>query len=201
MSAFPFQPTFILQKIPFKNRGTLNFELKILHITSLSALRMLGLRSTTGVFWLDLSGQHLEAWQEGCSSWAPLGQPRAQLSSQSGPPAPASPPAPRSSGPARGSRNSGWMVVEWMPSLWKNSLMFSATCKKKKWKSIFYVSKIKKGFLPISHRSNKYIQVKECGDAIGASISCLKICIRATCIEKQVVEGGGGNAVFFCLKN
>ena len=23
--------------------------------------------------------------------------------------------------------NSGWMVVEWMPSLWKNSLTFSAT--------------------------------------------------------------------------
>ena len=25
------------------------------------------------------------------------------------------------------STNSGWIVVEWMPSLWKNSLMFSAT--------------------------------------------------------------------------
>lgn len=26
------------------------------------------------------------------------------------------------------STNSGWMVVEWIPSLWKNSLTFSAIC-------------------------------------------------------------------------
>ena len=31
--------------------------------------------------------------------------------------------------PATASTNSGWIVVEWMPSLWKNSFTFSATWK------------------------------------------------------------------------
>ena len=40
------------------------------------------------------------------------------------------------------STNSGWMVVEWMPSLWKNSFTFSAT-----WNKHFLGNYILKGIL------------------------------------------------------
>ena len=65
-----------------------------------------------------VGGQHLEASQAG-SVRGPLGQASMQSSALETEPSLGSP------GPV--STNSGWIVVEWMPSLWKNSFTLSAT--------------------------------------------------------------------------
>ena len=64
-----------------------------------------------------VGGQHLEASQAG-SVRGPLGQASMQSSVEVMDPLAVC---------SEVSTNSGWIVVEWIPSLWKNSLTFSAT--------------------------------------------------------------------------
>ena len=97
--------------------------------------KAVGRRTADGVLLADLGvGQHLELSQSG-AGWpdGSLGQARAQSSLLRACRAVKAALALSASG--EGSplnwTNSGWMVVEWMPSWWKNSLMFSATWKAK----------------------------------------------------------------------
>lgn len=81
----------------------------------------LALLSVTGVFWEDFwGGQHLLAWHEGSSWVGSRGQAMAQSSEAD------------IDAASMLSTNSGWIVVEWMPSLWKNSFTFSAIWEKKR---------------------------------------------------------------------
>ena len=70
----------------------------------------------------DGAGQHL-LMSQGAEARPGLGLGQASMQSS------ALPTEPSLSSPEPVSTNSGWIVVEWIPSLWKNSFTLSATFK------------------------------------------------------------------------